>query len=172
MVKGGMARPRTTANALVTLAVLGAALLACKKKVPPHWEPLVPTKGLTKVIDLEGDPALGTVPGAMVWYEQSDVTVQEIRTDFLSRAKAQGYEQISECADKPDKPGDGFIKAPRTYLGFSLLPLAKSWDVRLQRSSTLVSITLPQNRKCNWLPTAAKYCGGDVPSGRTCLLQQ
>ncbi len=162
--------PRSSVNAFVGLAVLGAALLACKKKVPPHWEPLVPTKGLTKVIELEGDPALGSPPAAVLWYERSEVTVQEIRTDFLGRARAQGYEQISECADKPNEPHDGFMKAPRTYLGFSLLHLPESWGVRIPRSANFESIPLPQDRKCNWLPAAAKYCGGNMPTGQSCLI--
>ncbi len=144
--------------------------MACKKKVPEQWEPLVPTKGLTKALDLKGDPGLGTVPGAMLWYDQSMVSAQEIRADFQARAKQEGYEQISECPDMPDKPGDGYVKAPKTYLGFSILPLATSWDARLQRSDQLRSITLPDNRNCSWLPAAAKYCGGSVPTDRVCLM--
>ena len=59
-----------------------------------------------------------------------------------------------------------------TYLDFSILPLATSWDARLLRSDKLRSVALPENRKCKWLPAAAKYCGGSVPTGGTCLFPQ
>jgi hypothetical protein len=157
---------RTTTLTCISTAIF--LLVGCKPKVPKEWEDVVPTDGLSKAYPSPGNPTLGDPPSVMMFYKRNKISSAQLRTNFKDKITKAGYEPVFECGNDPDRPSDGFAKAPKSFIDFSCGPLTPdTWDVRLQRSDALRSLTLPQNRGCKWLAAASKYCGGQ-PSGDTC----
>lgn len=156
-------------------AVLCLLPLACGPSVPDAWKDLVPTEGLSTVV--ESNPA-GGGEGLMLFYERSKTDGTKLRAGFGERVTAGGYAHLFECPDEPtehgkDAPSDGYSK-PGGYIEVSVVPLtAESYDVRVTKTDALQSLQLPARSDCVWGPAAADYCEGGTPVGpdAVCLVK-
>ncbi|MFV8749596.1 hypothetical protein ACNOYE_03475 [Nannocystaceae bacterium ST9] len=158
-------------SGFLTLSLV-AVVLACGTSVPEGWKELVPTEGLSKALELEpmALPGEGSADSLLAFYSREKVDASTLRQAFRDKIEAAGYTRIFECPEAPsdagkDAPSDGYGKGPKGYVEVSIVPLTdEDWDVRVTKTDKLISIELPERADCKWLPEAADYCVGGMPS--------
>ncbi len=152
-------RPRPIQSLLLaSLLVAGASqLLACGPEIPDAWKDLVPeTKGLDSAIEAAASP--GMPDELMLFYARAKTDPKTLASDYAAKIEAAGYTKVMAC-ESDEVPSGGFMKAPKSFVEFSVAPLGEeTWDVRLRKTDELLTIGLPEKDGCAWLPEADKFC--------------
>jgi len=152
---------------LLAACALPSLLTGCKRDtVPADYVDVVPTAGLYKALQGEGNRALGDPPSLMLWYDEKQ-TFDALHTAFAAKLGKIDGELLLDCVDS-----GGFdlavVKAPRKTT--MITGDAKRGFVQVVRSD-LTDISSPASGGCKFTEAAKKLCDPERSTDKACHLK-